>query len=155
MPASFLWWRYMLFLSCLFYTQGYSRAVFAHFMVLNTAGYSVSNWENEIQLAQDAHIDAFALNIANGEDTTSSSMPNAFIAAENLKFSLFFSFDYAGNGAWDKGDVLSLLNKYASSGAYYLHGKTPLVSTFEGPGNYPMRGLYIAGPNRRPTRGSY
>ncbi|KAJ6083518.1 Glycoside hydrolase family 71 [Penicillium canescens] len=135
MPASFLWWRYMLFLSCLFYTQGYSRAVFAHFMVSNTAGYSVSDWENEIQLAQDAHIDAFALNIANGEDTTSSSMPNAFTAAEKLKFSLFFSFDYTGNGAWDKGDVLSLLNKYASSGAYYLHGKTPLVSTFEGPGN--------------------
>ncbi|KAJ5771869.1 Glycoside hydrolase family 71 [Penicillium odoratum] len=80
-------------------------------MVSNTAGYAFSDWENEIQLAQDAHIDAFALNIANGEDTTSTSMPNAFTAAENLKFYLFFS------------------------DAYYLHGKSPLVSTFEGPDN--------------------
>lgn len=135
MSSSFLWWRYMLLLSFLFYTQVYSRAVFAHFMVSNTAGYAVSDWEHEIQLAQDAHIDAFALNIANGEDTTSNSMPNAFLAAQKLKFSLFFSFDYAGNGAWDKDDVLNLLKQYVSSGAYYLHGKTPLVSTFEGPGN--------------------
>ncbi|KAJ6036601.1 Glycoside hydrolase family 71 [Penicillium herquei] len=135
MSSPFICWHYMVLLSCLFYTQVYCRAVFAHFMVSNTAGYAVSDWENEIKAAQDAHIDAFALNIANGEDTTSTSMPNAFTAAENLKFSLFFSFDYAGNGAWDKDDVLSLLNKYVSSDAYYLHGKTPLVSTFEGPDN--------------------
>ncbi|KAK4867979.1 hypothetical protein LT330_007638 [Penicillium expansum] len=135
MPSSFQWWHYMLLLSCLFHTQVYSRAVFAHFMVSNTAVYGVSDWETEIQLAKDAHIDAFALNIAKGEETTSTSMPNAFKAAENLKFSLFFSFDYAGNGAWDKDDVLSLLTQYVSSSAYYLHGKTPLVSTFEGPGN--------------------
>ncbi|CAI7565273.1 unnamed protein product [Penicillium viridicatum] len=135
MFSSFLWWRHVFLLSCLFYTQVYSRAVFAHFMVSNTAVYGVSDWEKEIQLAKDAHIDAFALNIAKGEETTSTSMPNAFIAAENLKFSLFFSFDYAGNGAWDKDDVLNLLQQYVSSSAYYLHGRTPLVSTFEGPGN--------------------
>lgn len=104
-------------------------------MVSNTAAFGVSDWEKEIKTAQAAHIDAFALNIAKGEDTTSSSMPNAFTAAENLKFSLFFSFDYAGNGPWDKDDVLGLLNKYVSSSAYYLHGGTPFVSTFEGPGN--------------------
>lgn len=125
----------MFLLSCLFYIQVYSRAVFAHFMVSNTAAYGVSDWENEIQTAKDAHIDAFALNMANGEDTTSTSLPNAFVAAEKLKFSLFFSFDYAGHGAWDKDDVLSLLNKYVSSAAYFLHGGIPLVSTFEGPGN--------------------
>ncbi|OQD62083.1 hypothetical protein PENPOL_c014G01900 [Penicillium polonicum] len=135
MFSSFLWWRHVFLLSCLFYTQVYSRAVFAHFMVSNTAVYGVSDWEKEIQLAKDAHIDAFALNIAKGEETTSTSVPNAFIAAENLKFSLFFSFDYAGNGAWDKDDVLKLLQQYVPSAAYYLHGRTPLVSTFEGPGN--------------------
>ncbi|PYH89995.1 hypothetical protein BO71DRAFT_463829 [Aspergillus ellipticus CBS 707.79] len=104
-------------------------------MVSNTAGYTVADWENEIQLAIDAHIDAFALNMAAGEDTTSTSVPNAFTAAQNLKFSLFFSFDYAGNGAWDKDDVVDLLAQHVSNNVYFFHGANPLVSTFEGPDN--------------------
>ncbi|KXG50197.1 Glycoside hydrolase, family 71 [Penicillium griseofulvum] len=135
MSSSFPWWRYILLISCLFYPRVYSRAVFAHFMVSNTAGYELSDWENEIKLAQDAHIDAFALNIAAGEDTTSTSMPTAWLAAQNLGFSLFFSFDYAGNGPWDKDDVLALLVRYVALDTYYFHGEDPLVSTFEGPGN--------------------
>ncbi|CAG8920185.1 unnamed protein product [Penicillium salamii] len=83
-----------------------------------------------------AHIDAFALNIANGEDTTKSSLGNAFLAAQNTGFQLFFSFDYAGNGPWDKAEVISLLNTYAgSSQTYWHHNGQPLCSTFEGPGN--------------------
>ncbi|GKZ33830.1 hypothetical protein AbraIFM66950_003914 [Aspergillus brasiliensis] len=86
--------------------------------------------------AISAHIDAFALNIANGESTTKSSVGNAFLAAQNTGFQLFFSFDYAGNGAWDKADVISLLNAYGgTSQTYWHHNGQPLCSTFEGPGN--------------------
>ncbi|PYI33812.1 alpha-1,3-glucanase/mutanase [Aspergillus indologenus CBS 114.80] len=128
-------WLWLLVGACLFWNQVQARAVFAHFMVSNTAGYTSEDWENEIQLSVDAHIDAFALNMAAGESTTARSLPNAFAAAQKLKFHLFFSFDYAGNGPWDKDDVLSLLGQYVSNDAYYFHGSNPLVSTFEGPYN--------------------
>ncbi|PYH78859.1 hypothetical protein BO82DRAFT_421133 [Aspergillus uvarum CBS 121591] len=112
-----------------------SRAVFAHFMVSNTLGYSVDDWENEMSLALTAKIDAFALNIAVGDATNTGSLGNAFLAAENIGFSLFFSFDYAGNGPWAKADVLSMLQSYTSNTAYWQHNSKPFVSTFEGPDN--------------------
>lgn len=59
----------------------------------------------------------------------------AFRAAEGLGFKLFFSFDYAGNGPFQKSDVISYINKYAASSAYYRHNGKPFVSTFEGPLN--------------------
>lgn len=86
--------------------------------------------------AINSHIDAFALNIANQESTTESSLGNAFLAAENTGFQLFLSFDYAGNGAWAKEDVISLLNFYGgTSQTYWHHDDQPLCSTFEGPDN--------------------
>lgn len=85
-------------------------------------------------LAITANIDAFALNIAAGSATNALQIPGAFEAASAVGFELFFSFDYAGNGAWAKADVLSLLAEYASNGVYFHHnGAQPLVSTFEGP----------------------
>lgn len=92
-------------------------------------------WKSDIALAQNAHIDAFVLNIAAGDATTDASLSKAFTAAESLGFHLFFSFDYAGNGAWDESDVISYINQYASSSAYYKYDGEPFVSTFEGPGN--------------------
>ncbi|KAJ8068521.1 hypothetical protein OCU04_004071 [Sclerotinia nivalis] len=110
-----------------------TKAVFAHFMVGNVYSWDQSNWESDIALAQDAHIDAFALNIAYGDATVSTSLEYAFAAANNLGFKLFFSFDYAGNGAWPSQDVTALLIDYASDSAYYLYDGKPFVSTFEGP----------------------
>lgn len=57
--------------------------------------YTEDRWETDIGLAQDAHIDAFALNIAYGDDTIYDSLPLAFSAAATKGFQLFFSFDYA------------------------------------------------------------
>ncbi|PQE32220.1 glucan endo-1,3-alpha-glucosidase agn1 protein [Rutstroemia sp. NJR-2017a WRK4] len=54
-------------LSCL--AGVHSKAVFAHFSVGNTGSYSTSDWEDDINQAQAAHIDAFALNIAYGDST--------------------------------------------------------------------------------------
>jgi hypothetical protein len=64
------------------------------------------------------------------------SIAAAFDAAANVKgFQLFFSFDYAGRGAWSKADVLGIIQSYASRTEYYKHGGKPLVSTFEGSAN--------------------
>ncbi|OKL58597.1 hypothetical protein UA08_06382 [Talaromyces atroroseus] len=114
-----------------------AAAVFAHFMnqVSNSPNYTLSTWETDIGLAQDAHIDAFALNMGSGDSSNDIALPLAFEAAESLGFSLFFSFDYDANGAWDKADVISLISKYSSSSAYYQYNGQPFVSTFEGPGN--------------------
>ncbi|GLA14291.1 hypothetical protein AnigIFM62618_000667 [Aspergillus niger] len=103
--------------------------------VSNTLGYTVDDWQNEMLLALDANIDAFAMNIAVGDATNTQSLENAFSAAVNTGFSLFFSFDYAGNGAWAKDDVLDMLETYISAKAYWRYNSKPFVSTFEGPDN--------------------
>lgn len=73
-------------------------------------------------------------NIAKDEQAN-IEIEQAFQVAVARKFRLFFSFDYAGLGDWDKAKVKNLINTYKGSPAYYIHenGK-PLVSTFEGPG---------------------
>ncbi|GKT51600.1 mutanase Pc12g07500 [Colletotrichum spaethianum] len=111
-----------------------SKAVFAHFMVGNTEHYGDADFSREISLAQQAHIDAFALNFAYGEKTNDLSLPVIFNVANRLGFKLFFSFDYAGNGSWPQSDVIQLIERYASEPSYFRHeGTKPLVSTFEGP----------------------
>ncbi|GJC99199.1 glucan endo-1,3-alpha-glucosidase agn1 [Colletotrichum higginsianum] len=111
-----------------------SKAVFAHFMVGNTEHYGDADFSREISLAQQAHIDAFALNFAYGEKTNDLSLPVIFNVANRLGFKLFFSFDYAGNGSWPQSDVIQLIERYASEPSYFRHeGIKPLVSTFEGP----------------------
>ncbi|CAD0091638.1 unnamed protein product [Aureobasidium vineae] len=98
-----------------------AKAVFTHFM-------------RDIRLAQDSHIDAFALNIANNGGYA-GQVANAFSAANSLGFKLFFSFDYAAQGAFAQQDVINLINQYRSNGAYYQYNGKPFVSTFEGPGS--------------------
>ncbi|KAF6827578.1 alpha-glucanase [Colletotrichum musicola] len=84
-----------------------AAAVFAHFM------------------AQEAHIDAFALNMAYDDPTNEDSVAAAFQHASSLGFQLFFSFDYAGNRPWPKAERPGTNN-------FRYNGK-PFVSTFEGP----------------------
>ncbi|KAJ5720907.1 uncharacterized protein N7483_008841 [Penicillium malachiteum] len=115
--------------------QAVAKAVFAHFMMANTAQYDVSDWKRDISLAKEAHLDAFALNMAYGMPGNEQSAANAFLTAEDLGFQLFFSFDYAGNGSWPQSQIIYYLQKYASSPAYYKHQKRTFVSTFEGPEN--------------------
>lgn len=104
--------------------------------VSNCACWTTSDWEADLKLAQNAHIDAFALNIAVGDDGTAASVEKAFAAAESVGFHLFFSFDYAGGtSAWAMADVISYISQYSSSSAYFNVDSRPLVSTFEGPDN--------------------
>ncbi|KAI8192767.1 hypothetical protein KHU50_013093 [Colletotrichum sp. SAR 10_65] len=68
-------------------------------------------------MAQQAHIDRFALNMARNEAANVESVEKMFSAAEA-----------------DKEDVIAMLGIYADSPSYFQHSTgQPLVSTFEGP----------------------
>ena len=70
------------------------------------------------------------------DDPVNEGVVDAFFrTAAGQGFQLLFSFDYAGNGPWDEGEVIDYIQKYASSGAYYHYNGQPFVSTFEGPDN--------------------
>jgi hypothetical protein len=94
----------------------------------------VSDWQNDIRLAKEAHVDTFVLNMANAE-AANAQVANAFSAANTLGFKLLFSFDYAGNGSWSQGSVISLVKAYGPNAASFKQGTQPLVSTFEGVDN--------------------
>ncbi|KAJ5382695.1 hypothetical protein N7517_000606 [Penicillium concentricum] len=125
----FLAWVTALLLAC----RVQAAAVFAHFMVTNSANYTSSDWENDMKLAQDAHIDAFALNMAYNDPTNTKALPAAFAAADSVGFKLFFSFDYAGNGDWPMKDVVKLITQYSAHSSYFFYKGQAFVSTFEGP----------------------
>ncbi|KAL0939950.1 Mutanase Pc12g07500-like protein 1 [Colletotrichum truncatum] len=116
-------------------SQAAATAVFAHFMVGNTPDFTVSDWTSNMNLAKDAHIDAFALNMAYDWHGNEKALELAFQAGAQSGFQLFFSFDYAGNGPWPQGVVQSYIQKYGKHSAYFQHNGQPLVSTFEGPEN--------------------
>lgn len=99
----------------------------------NTALFEISDWVNNMNLAKNAHIDAFALNIAYDWPKNNVALEKAFQAAASTGFRLFFSFDYAGNGPWPAEQVMDLIRRYGSHSAYFQHQSKPFVSTFEGP----------------------
>lgn len=71
-------------------------------------------------VAQAAYLDTFAINIAYGDNTVSTSLSHTFTAANTKGFKLFFSFDYTGGtGPWPQADILNPLNSYGPNGAYY------------------------------------
>src|SRR5689334_16995387 len=100
--------------------------------VSNALTYNQGDWAYEIQLAQAAHINAFALNMAFNEGDE-AQLDNVFSAADSAGFKLFFSFDYAGNGTWPMQSVIKLLTNYGNRGSYYKYAGKPFASTFEGP----------------------
>ncbi|KAK4153536.1 glycoside hydrolase [Chaetomidium leptoderma] len=119
-----------------------AKEVFAHMIVGNLPEFTLSDWEDDIRLAQASKIDAFVLNIAAKDPSNDKSLDLAFEAANALNFSLFFSFDYLAQGPWPQANVTALLQKFTPNPAYFKHqdnnnnnaGRSrPLVSTFEGP----------------------
>lgn len=117
------------------------KYAFAHIIVGNTAAHTQATWANDISLAQACGIDAFALNMGYPDSNVPTQVANAFAAAEanGGTFKLFFMFDYLGGGspwpATGSNSVVSYLQEYASSSAYFNYGTLPLVSTFEGVDN--------------------
>ncbi|EON68507.1 hypothetical protein W97_07765 [Coniosporium apollinis CBS 100218] len=115
-----------------------AQAVFAHFMVGVVQSYNVDLWKKDIQLASEAGIDGFVLNIATPYGNIAPQVANAFQAANQLgsRFKLLFSFDYLGGaGPWPANEVINILKQYGPNAAYYKYNGKPLVSTFEGVNN--------------------
>ncbi|KAK4222740.1 glycoside hydrolase [Podospora fimiseda] len=120
--------------SVAFPTVHAAKEVFAHMIVGNLPSFTLSDWESDIKLAQEASIDAFVLNIGAKDESNANSLDLAFQAANSAGFKLFFSFDYAAQGAWPKDQVIALLEQFGNDPAYFKHdGERPFVSTFEGP----------------------
>ncbi|GFF79661.1 mutanase Pc12g07500 [Aspergillus lentulus] len=105
----------LISLLCIRHVQ--AKAVFAHFMVTNSANYTATTWVEDMKLAQEAHIDAFALNMAFDDPVNSEALSAAFAAAESLGFKLFLPFDYAGNGPWPQDTVVGYIYQYGSANA--------------------------------------
>jgi glucan endo-1,3-alpha-glucosidase len=115
-----------------------AKYVFAHIVMGNTYSHTQATWTNDITLAKNAGIDAFVLNCGHGDPTVTNQIPIAFAAAEaaGSQFKLFFAFDYLGGGSvWPASEVITLLNQYKGSSAYFNYNNAPFVSTFEGTGN--------------------
>ncbi len=101
----------------------------------NSGNYTGATWQADMQLAKNAHLDAFAINMGYLDPVNQNQIANAKAAANAVGFQLFFSFDYAGNGAWPKADVIQWLNAHGGDPSYFKHNGKPLASTFEGPEN--------------------
>ena len=65
------------------------------------------------------------------------------LTQEHGSFQLFFSFDYAGNGAWAKSDVTALIQQYGGNSAHFKRDGKPFVFTFEGLSSAVDRVLFI------------
>ncbi|KAK6581216.1 hypothetical protein PZA11_005907 [Diplocarpon coronariae] len=117
------------------------KYAFAHVVVGNTAAHTQDTWAQDIALARSVGLDAFVLNIAYPDANIYPQVAHAFAAAEaaGAGFKLFFAFDYLGGGArWPstgERSVVSYLNLYKTSPAYFLYHGVPFVSTFEGTGD--------------------
>jgi hypothetical protein len=101
--------------------------------VENAASWTHTQWEDDIKVAQAAHIDAFAMNIRMGDPKAGQALDAAFVAAQSTGFKLFLSFDYAGGGPWPLDEVVSYINRYGANPQYYRYNGKPFASTFEGP----------------------
>jgi glucan endo-1,3-alpha-glucosidase len=114
--------------------------VFAHYMVcFATYGESVEGFKREIQEAQAAGIDGFALNVGAWNDTESyykRRVAMMYDAAEQLGtgFKLFFSVDFG-----DPTNILQMIEMYASRPASFRYQSNTVLSAY-GWNNVPSQG---------------
>ncbi len=112
------------------------HAVFAHYMVcFATYGESLDGYKRDIQEAQAAGIDGFALNEGawTNEPHYVTRTKLLFQAANELNtgFKMIFSLDLATLKATY---IPEMLKAYCNDPAYYRYEGRPLVSTFAGSG---------------------
>ncbi|KAK0713523.1 glycoside hydrolase [Lasiosphaeria miniovina] len=87
----------------------------------------------DIQVAQDAAIDGFALNIGANDSFSTTALRNAYGAAAELgNFSVFLSFDFAAAGNWTVDNIANLTSTFKDEPAQFKVDSKPLVGTFEG-----------------------
>ncbi|KAL2864529.1 glycoside hydrolase family 71 protein [Aspergillus lucknowensis] len=112
--------------------QDSNRYVMAHFMVGIVENYTVDNWIEDMELAKDIGIDAFALNCASIDSYTDEQLAFAYEAAAQVDFKVFISFDFA---YWSNGDtarITSIMQNYTTHPGQFQYNGAALVSTFVG-----------------------
>ncbi|KAJ0418995.1 glycoside hydrolase [Aspergillus carlsbadensis] len=112
--------------------QDTNRYVTAHFMVGIVEFYTLDDWKEDMELAKEIGIDAFALNCASIDKYTDPQLALAYEAAEAVNFKVFISFDFA---YWSNGDsprITSIMQKYANHPGQFQYNGAALVSTFVG-----------------------
>ncbi|EJT96926.1 glycoside hydrolase [Dacryopinax primogenitus] len=111
------------------------KLVVAHVIVGNTQPYSVSDWSNDIALAQKAGIDAFALNYGS-PGWEPGQLSNVYQAAlSHSGFKLFLSADMTSLSGGSQGDAQNLANQvkqFVNHPAQLTYGGKTLLGTFSG-----------------------
>ncbi|MCO5602083.1 hypothetical protein L7F22_056210 [Adiantum nelumboides] len=93
---------------------------------------SPAGLSEQIQLAQQHGIDAFAINTDAWDTDRQTRADNLFQAAETLNFKLFFSIDLNYNTKLSLSDVTTILNRYAGRSSRLLLNGKRFLSTFQG-----------------------
>ncbi|BGP30106.1 hypothetical protein JCM10296v2_001858 [Rhodotorula toruloides] len=104
--------------------------------------YGEGDYAADFKLAQEAGIDAFAMNV--GRDSTDpAQLAKAFSAAKSSSFKLFFSFDmnYFSKPGSSDAMLSDYLGKYGGHDAHLLYNGKVLVSTFSGE----VSGIFLDG----------
>jgi len=114
-----------------------TKKVFAHYMVaIPTYNQGVNGYKKEIQEAQAAGIDGFALNAGSWSVETryKTHVAEMFQAAQELNsgFKLFFSADMCCT--LKSADISEMVRTYANHPNYFKYQNKPLLSTFAGEG---------------------
>jgi glucan endo-1,3-alpha-glucosidase len=106
--------------------------VFAHYMVCySTYGDNIQGYMQDIQDAQAAGIDGFALDMGAYDDPTqpyyNKNVAYIYAAAANVNtnFKLFFSVEFTNTAA-----IVSLISSYASRPNTFYQGTNVVVSTY-------------------------
>ena len=117
--------------------------VFAHYMVCySDYGATVRGYEHDIQDAQAAGIDGFALDVGewNGPDTYyNTNVELMYEAAESLTngFKLFFSVDMQNTN-----EIVQMISSYAHrTNSFYYNGGL-VISTYGAPGFFWTNGVF-------------
>ncbi|MGI4788516.1 MAG: endo-1,3-alpha-glucanase family glycosylhydrolase [Janthinobacterium lividum] len=116
-----------------------SHLVFAHYtMACRDYGGSVAGYEHDIQDAQAAGVDGFAMNCAGWTSANYKvDCASMFQAAQalNTGFKLFFSADMTGS--LSAADIQDMVKTYGNNPNYFHYSGRPVLSTWTGDGGTP------------------
>ncbi|KAJ5174951.1 alpha-1-3-glucanase/mutanase [Penicillium canariense] len=111
---------------------GTDRLVFCHFMIGITSNrQSARDYDDDMQRAKDAGIDAFALNIGT-DPYTDTQLNFAYESAAQHGMQVFLSFDFNWWNAGQGGAVGAKVRQYASRPAQLKVDGKVFVSSFSG-----------------------
>lgn len=108
------------------------KGVFAHYLVVGLGSQSEAN--QDVQQAQAAGFDAFALDLLQVAQYSNITLDFMFTAADNAGFKLFFSLDMGGGNLAenDYRSWLGKVNQYVNRPSYYRVNGRPFLSTYQG-----------------------